>query len=202
MKRKIVVGVSGASGAPYAWRILSYLAEHAETLGVEPHIVFSKTGRLVWNDEVGVDVSSFGFPVYRPGDMTAPFASGSAGFDAMLLVPCSAGHLARIATGVSTDLLSRAADVMLKERRRLVLVLRESPYNLVHLRNMVSVTEAGAIVMPASPSFYSAPEDLWAFVDTVTARALDLVNIDNKLMTRWDGTLQGARVGAADEESS
>ncbi|MFT4622978.1 MAG: 4-hydroxy-3-polyprenylbenzoate decarboxylase [Myxococcota bacterium] len=193
--RRIVVGVGGASGAPYALRLLQFLSENAEEAGVEPHVVFSKTGRLVWNDEVGVDPAEFGFPVHAPNDMTAAFASGSAQFDAMVVVPCSAGGLARIAHGLSIDLIGRAADVMLKERRKLVLVLRESPYSLPQLKNMVAVAEAGALVMPASPSFYSAPADRIALLDTVTARILDQLGIDNTLMRRWTGQLNRAHIG-------
>lgn len=185
--RRIVVGVSGASGAPYAERLLSFLRDHAAALELDVHVVFSKMGRLVWNDEVGVDPESFGFPIWPPGDMTAPMASGSARFEAMVVVPCSAGALARIAHGVSADLVGRAADVVLKERGRLVLVLRESPYSLIQLRNMVTVTEAGATILPASPSFYSKPADLPAFLDTVTARVLDQLGVDNDLMRRWTG---------------
>lgn len=184
---KLVVGISGASGSPYAHRLLRFLAETGVDAGIEPHIVFTRTGRLVWQDEVGIDPATFGFPIYSPSDMTVPFASGSARFDAMVVVPCSAGQLSRIANGLSADLVGRAADVMLKDRKKLVLVLRESPYNLIHLRNMVSVTEAGALVMPASPSFYSHPETLDALLDTVTARILDHLGIDNGLMTRWAG---------------
>lgn len=193
MSRRIVIAVTGASGAPYAHRALAFLRDHAAGIGLEPHLVFTKFGRLVWGDEVGVDPESFGFPTYAPADMLAPFASGSAGFDAMAVLPCSAGALARIASGVSSDLVSRAADVMLKERRRLLLVLRESPYNLVHLRNMVAVTEAGAVVMPASPSFYSAPRTVEELLDTVTARVLDQLGVPNELMRRWTGELQGTR---------
>jgi len=193
--RRIVVGVGGASGAPYALRLLEFFKREATKLEIEPHVVFSKTGRLVWNDEVGVDPVSFGFPIHKPNDMTAPFASGSSQFDAMVVLPCSSAGLARVAQGVSNDLIGRAADVMLKERRTLVLVLRESPYSLVHLRNMVAVTEAGAVVLPASPSFYSAPTGVGALLDTVTARVLDHLGIDNDLMRRWRGDLQGAAVG-------
>ena len=194
MPRKVVIGVTGASGAPYAARVLDFLAAHASELGLEPHVVFTKFGRLVWGDEVGTDPrDAYDFPVYQPNDMLAPFASGSAGFDAMVVVPCSAGSLGRIAAGLSTDLVGRAADVMLKERRKLVLVLRESPYNLVHLRNMVAVTEAGAVVMPASPSFYSAPETVTELLDTVTARILDQLGVPNDLMRRWTGQLLGGK---------
>ena len=193
--RRIVVGVGGASGAPYAMRLLQFLSDNAEAAGVEPHLVFSKTGRLVWNDEVGIDPETFGFPIHRPNDMTAAFASGSARFEAMVVVPCSAGGLARIAHGLSLDLIGRAADVMLKERRKLVLVLRESPYSLPQLKNMVAVAQAGAVVMPASPSFYSAPADLPALLDTITARILDQLGIDNALMRRWTGELNRAHLG-------
>jgi polyprenyl P-hydroxybenzoate/phenylacrylic acid decarboxylase-like protein len=116
-------------------------------------------GRSEWH-EVGTDPAELGFPLHAWQDMTAPFASGSARYDAMIVVPCSAAGLARIAHGISADLVGRAADVMLKEKRPLVLVLRESPYNLILMRNMVAVAEAGATVIPASPSFYSRPRDL------------------------------------------
>jgi 4-hydroxy-3-polyprenylbenzoate decarboxylase len=191
--RKIVVGVTGASGAIYARRVLHFLRDVGPELGIETHVTFTKFGRLVYQDETGESVADLGLPTWGSTDMTAPFSSGSAGYDAMVVVPCSAGSLARIATGVSTDLVGRAADVMLKERRKVVLVLRESPYNLVHLRNMVAVTEAGALVMPASPSFYSHPADITALVDTVTARILDQIGVPNDLMRRWTGELLGGR---------
>lgn len=190
--RKIVVGVTGASGAVYAQRVLHFLRDEGPALGLEAHVVFTRYGRVVYTDETGESVADLGLPTYGHGDMTAPFASGSAGFHAMVVVPCSAGSLARIAHGVSVDLVGRAADVMLKERRKLVLVLRESPYNLVHLNNMVAVTQAGALVMPASPSFYSHPDGVTALVDTVTARILDQLDVPNELMRRWTGTLLGA----------
>lgn len=189
-RRGIVVGVGGASGSPYAERVLRFLADHHEALGLDVHVVFTKTGRMVWMDEVGVDPESFGFPLYNPADMTAPFASGSARFDAMVVVPCSGGGLARIAHGLSMDLVGRAADVMLKERKKLVLVLRESPYSLVHIENMAAVTRAGAVVLPASPSFYSQPADRTALLDTVTSRILDQLGIDNDLMRRWTGRIK------------
>jgi 4-hydroxy-3-polyprenylbenzoate decarboxylase len=119
--------------------------------------------------------------------MTAPFASGSAKYDAMLVIPCSAGCMARIAHGVSADLVGRAADVMLKERKPLVLVLRETPFSLIHLRNMEQITLAGGMVMPAAPSFYSRPKTMDALLDTVVARAFDRVGIANELVRRWSG---------------
>jgi 4-hydroxy-3-polyprenylbenzoate decarboxylase len=150
-------------------------------------------GTLVWRDEVAVDANEYGFPIYNPADMTAPFASGSARFDALVVVPCSIAQVARIAHGMSTDLVGRCADVMLKERKTVVLVVRETPLSLIHLRNMVAVTEAGATILPASPSFYSHPETIPALLDTVTARILDHIGVDNSLMQRWDGTLRGGR---------
>lgn len=192
-KRKIVVGIGGASGQPYAHRLLLFLQAHAEELNLQVHVVFSRMGRLVWTDEVGVEPESFGFPIHPPGDMTAPFASGSAQFEALVVVPCSGGGMARIAHGISTDLIGRTADVMLKERKKLILVLRESPYSLVHIENMAAVTRAGAIVLPASPSFYSEPEGRDALLDTVTSRILDQLDIDNTLMRRWTGRTKPER---------
>jgi 4-hydroxy-3-polyprenylbenzoate decarboxylase len=184
---KVVVGISGASGAPYARRMLDFLAGPGRDAGIDTHVIFTKFGRLNWNDEVGTDPAAYGLPTYNPGDMTAPFASGSSRFDAMCVIPCSAGQIGRMAHGVSADLVGRAADVMLKEQRRLVLVVRETPFSLIHLRNMTTLVEAGAVVMPASPSFYSRPDTLDALLDTVVARALDRMGIDNELMKRWDG---------------
>ena len=186
---KLVVGVSGASGAPYAWRMLQFLAGPGAEAGIETHVVFSKFGRLCWDDEVGTNPADLGLPIYNPGDMTAPFASGSARFDAMIVVPCSVGQVGRMAHGLSADLIGRAADVMLKERRTLILVVRETPFSLIALRNMTTLVEAGAIVMPAAPSFYSQPDSVEALLDTVVARALDRVGIDNELMRRWAGRL-------------
>lgn len=191
-RRRFVVGVSGATGAGYAQRLLAFMADHREALDLDCDVVFSKYGRLVWNEEVGHDPGIYGFSIYRAGDMTAPFASGSAPYDGMAICPCSAGALGRIATGVSADLVGRAADVMLKERRKLVLVLRESPLSLIAARNIVTVTEAGAVVLPAGPSFYSHPEDRTALLDTVVARVLDQLGVDNSLMVRWEGELQNA----------
>jgi len=189
MPRRIAIGVSGASGSPYAARILSFFQEHAAALDLEPHLIFTRYGRLVWNDEVGIDPDSYGFPIHGTADMTAAPASGSARFDAMVVIPCSVGCAARIAHGLSADLVGRAADVILKERKRLVLVVRETPLSLIHLRNLTQLAEAGAVILPASPSFYSAPDSLEALLDTVTARVLDQVDIPNDRMKRWTGAL-------------
>ncbi len=183
---KLVVAVSGASGAPYARRLLDFLADEGPKHGVSVDLVFTQTGRQVWKQEIGAE-PRYPFTVWKNQDFTAPFASGSALYDAMVVIPCSAGALARIAHGLSVDLVGRAADVMLKERRRLVLVLRETPISLVHARAMTQVIEAGAFVMPASPSFYSGPETIGQLVDTVVARVLDRLGLPNDLMKRWDG---------------
>lgn len=184
---KIVLGITGASGAPYTRRALEFLSGPGKEAGIETELIWTKTARLVWKDEIGTDPASYGLKSYAPNDYTAPFASGSALYDGMLILPCSAGSMARIATGVSTDLVSRAADVMLKERRKLVIVLRETPFSLIHIRNMETLILAGAVVMPAAPSFYSKPETVDQLIDTVVCRALDRLDIPNNLMRRWRG---------------
>jgi len=183
---KIVVGVGGASGAPYAKRLLDFLAREGPAAGVSVDLVFTSTGRQIWSHEIG-SAPDYPFRTWKNQDLTAPFASGSSQYDAMCIVPCSAAGLARVAYGVSTDLVGRAADVMLKERKRLVLLLRETPISLVHARAIAQVVEAGAFVMPAAPSFYSKPRTVDELVDTVVARVLDRVGIPNEMMRRWDG---------------
>jgi len=183
---KLVVGISGASGAPYARRLLDFLAAHGIDHGVAVDLVFTGTGRQVWKQEVGEE-PRYPWPVWKNQDFTAPFASGSALYDAMVVIPCSAGALSRIAYGMSVDLLGRAADVMLKEGRRLVLVLRETPMSLVHARAVVQAIEAGAVVLPASPSFYSGARTVNDLVDTVVSRVLDRIGLPNELMKRWSG---------------
>jgi 4-hydroxy-3-polyprenylbenzoate decarboxylase len=183
---KLVVGISGASGAPYARRLLDFLAAHGSAHDVSVDLVFTNTGRQVWKQEVGTE-PRYPWTVWKNQDFTAPFASGSALYDAMVVIPCSSGALARIAHGMSVDLLGRAADVMLKEGRRLVLVLRETPISLVHARAVVQAIEAGAVVLPASPSFYSGPRTIEALVDTLVSRVLDRLGLPNELMKRWDG---------------
>jgi 4-hydroxy-3-polyprenylbenzoate decarboxylase len=183
---KLVVAVSGASGAPYAKRLLDFLAAQGPAHGVSVDLVFTQTGKQIWKQEIGAE-PRYPFAVWKNQDFTAPFASGSALYDGMVVIPCSAGALARIAYGMSMDLVGRAADVMLKERKKLVLVLRETPVSLVHARAMTQVIEAGAFVMPASPSFYSGPKTIAQLVDTVVARVLDRLGLPNDLMKRWDG---------------
>ena len=183
---KLVVAVGGASGSIYARRLLDALqALQARDAGaLEVGLCFSSAGAEVWNHEIGA-VPDYPFKRYGLRDFRAPFASGSAGWHAMVVIPCSTGGLARIAHGASEDLIGRAADVMLKERRRLVLVVRETPLSLIHLENMTAVTRAGAVVLPASPSFYSRPDSIDALLDTVVARVLDHVGLPQDLMPRW-----------------
>jgi 4-hydroxy-3-polyprenylbenzoate decarboxylase len=183
---KLVVGIGGASGSPYAKRLLDFLAREGPAAGVSVDLVFTTTGRQIWTHEIG-SPPDYPFKVWKNQDLTAPFASGSSRYDAMAVVPCSAAGLARIAYGVSTDLVGRAADVMLKERKRLVLLLRETPISLIHARAITQVVEAGAFVMPATPSFYSQPRTIDELVDTVVARVLDRLGIPNEMMRRWDG---------------
>jgi 4-hydroxy-3-polyprenylbenzoate decarboxylase len=152
---------------------------------VEAAVVMSPTARQVWAHEVGGDVRDFGFPIHDHRDFHAPFASGSAGWNAMVVIPCSMGALARIAHGMSQDLIGRAADVMLKERRKLVLVTRETPLSLIHIDNMRTVTMAGAVVMPASPSFYGRRETVTDLLDSVVGRVLDHVGVKVDLGPRW-----------------
>jgi 4-hydroxy-3-polyprenylbenzoate decarboxylase len=182
---KLVVAVGGASGSVYAKRLLDALVPlQSEAATVEVGLVFTQSGNEVWAHEIG-DLPAYPYKKYGLKDFRAPFASGSAGWDAMVVIPCSTGGLARIAHGISDDLVGRAADVMLKERRKLVLVVRETPLSAIHLENMLAVTRAGAVVLPASPSFYSKPETLDSLLDTVVGRVLDQVGLPNKLMPRW-----------------
>jgi flavin prenyltransferase len=185
---KLVVAVGGASGSIYAKRLLDVLAgvRARDPRGLEVGLVFSAAGAEVWQHELG-PVPDYPFPRYGLRDFRAPFASGSAGWDAMVVIPCSGGGLARIAHGISDNLIGRAADVMLKERRKLVLVVREAPLSAIHLENMLAVTRAGAVVLPAAPSFYSKPATVEALLDTVLSRVLDQVGLANDLSPRWGG---------------
>lgn len=181
MKRKIVVAVTGASGSIYASVLFQKLRELKSQLE-EVAVVFSSNARDIWDYELKEDFdSTFPFHVYLKDDFYAPFASGSSDFDSMIICPCSMGTLGRIANGISDDLISRAADVILKERRKLILVPRETPLSIIHLENMKTVTLAGGIVCPAIPSFYSKPETLEQAVETVVDRIINLagLNIDS-----------------------
>lgn len=181
---KLVVAVGGASGSVYAKRLLDAVVPLAST--VEIGLVFTRSGEEVWKHEIG-DISPYPFKRYGLRDFRAPFASGSAGWDAMVVIPCSTGGLARIAHGISDDLVGRAADVMLKERRKLILVPRETPLSLIHLRNLTTVTEAGAVVIPAAPGFYHKPTKIEELVDFIVQRIVDQVGLDIQLAPRWQG---------------
>ena len=176
--KKIVVAVTGASGAIYAdilLRKLQVLKNQHETV----EVVFSDNARMVWEHEkVKTKIQDIPFKIYPKNDFTAPFASGSAGYTHMIIVPCSMGTLGRIAAGVSDELISRAADVMLKERKKLILVTRETPLNLIHIRNMETVTLAGGIICPANPSYYSNPSTIEELAGTVINRVLDLCGFE------------------------
>ena len=186
VRPKIVVGVTGASGAPYAKRLIGVLRERAAAGEIELGVCASQTAPEVWSLECGGDMrEEVGVRVWGGRDYSAPFASGSAGWSAMVIVPCSMSTVAKVAHGVSDTLLTRAADVMLKERRPLILVPRETPLSLIHLENLTHVTRAGALVLPAMPSFYGKPRSLEDLVDTVVGRTLDHLGITHDLSHRW-----------------
>jgi 4-hydroxy-3-polyprenylbenzoate decarboxylase len=178
---RLVLAATGASGAIYLQRLL----DHLTGPGHELHLVFSAYGRQVIHEELGELRVPPDAVEHSDKSMNAPFASGSARFDAMVIVPCSMGTLGRIAAGTSETLILRAADVFLKERRPLLLVPRETPWNLIHARNAVTVIEAGAHLVPAMPSFYSKPAGIEQLVDTVVWRVLDQLGIEAPNACRW-----------------
>ncbi len=171
----VIVAITGASGAIYARQVLNLLIQSEEVSGIA--LVMSDHARDVIEAEKIMLPESMGIERYSNDDMWSSLASGSARWDAMIIVPCSMGTVGRIASGVSRTLIERAADVMLKERRRLVMVVREAPYSLIHLRNMTTLTEAGAIVMPASPSFYFVPQNIEQLTLTVSQRAVEMLGL-------------------------
>lgn len=172
--RKVLISITGASGSLYAHSLLSKMMLIKQQW-TELSVVMSANAKTVWETELGNDSwKEFPVPFYSPLDFSAPFASGSGQYDTMIIIPCSMGMLGRIASGVSNDLATRAADVVLKERRRLICVVRETPYNLIHIRNMETVTLAGGIICPATPSFYSKPTTVEQVAATVTDRVLGL----------------------------
>jgi 4-hydroxy-3-polyprenylbenzoate decarboxylase len=174
---KIVVAITGASGAIYSKLIMDKLLTVKEQWS-DVAVVMTENARAVWNTELGNEAyKDYPFAFHTQNDFFAPFASGSGQFNIMIVVPCSMGTLGRIAAGISNDLITRAADVILKERRKLILVLRDTPFNLIHIRNMETVTLAGGIICPASPSYYSKPQTLEAAAATVTDRILDLAGL-------------------------
>ena len=186
MRPRLVVGITGASGAAYGVRLL----ERARDLGVETHLVVTPSGVLNVHHECGLDrraLESLATVAHAPGEIGACIASGSFDTAAMVIAPCTMKTLAAIAHGFGDNLLTRAADVTLKERRRLVLMVRETPFNLAHLRNMTAVTEMGAIVCPPVPAFYLRPQSIDDIVDASVARVLDLLEVPHTLSERWAG---------------
>lgn len=178
-KHKIVVAITGASGSIYAKVLLdklSILSSQIEHVG----IVMSDNAKDVWKHELGnEDYKNYtDFIFYEKTNFYAPFASGSAKYNTMIICPCSMGTMARIASGISNDLTTRAADVILKERRKLILMIRDTPYSLMHINNMQTVTQAGGIICPASPSFYSNPKTFEELAATVVDRVLDLAGLE------------------------
>jgi len=185
--RRIIVAISGASGAVYGVRLLQVLRD---TPGVESHLVVSGAGWRNVQEEHGLqraDIEALADHVHDIANIGASIASGSFRCSGMVVAPCSMRTLAAIAHGLSDNLITRAADVLLKERRLLVLMVRESPLSLIHLRNMVSATEAGAIICPPMPAFYLRPQSVDDIVDFSVARALDLLDVPHTLAARWNG---------------
>lgn len=174
MKRKIIIGITGASGSIYAKVLLDQivlLKDQIEEVG----LVFSDNAKDVWKFELGQsNYDKYPFKIYEKDNFFAPFASGSARYDTMIICPCSMGTMGRIAGGISNDLITRSADVILKERRKLILVLRDTPFSLIHIRNMESITLSGGIICPANPSFYSRPTHMEELALTVIHRVMDL----------------------------
>ena len=181
---EIVIGISGASGVGYGIRLLQVLQ------GSIIHLVITDSARKIIEVETNFspeDVEDLADHVYVEDDFTAPIASGSYRFDAMVIIPCSMKTLAGVASGMSDNLIGRSAEICLKDRRRLVIVPRETPLSLIQLRNMVSVTEAGAVVLPACPAFYSRPQNLDDLIDVLVGRVLDSIGVENNLYPRWKG---------------
>lgn len=180
-----MVAISGASGSIYAAGILKSLIS-IKNQWDELSIVMTENAKTVWQTELKDEKWKYDEARYfTTTDFSAPFASGSGNYDTMIVIPCSMGILGRIASGISNDLITRAADVILKERRKLILVVRDTPYNLIHIRNMETVTLAGGIICPASPSFYSKPGSFSELAATVTDRVLDLSGFDISTF-RWN----------------
>ena len=189
--RRIVVAITGATGAVYGVRLLQRLKA---VPGVETHLVVSDAASLTLHQEVGMqrrDVEALAHVVHKNREIGASIASGSFQTDGMVIAPCSMKTLAAVAHGLADNLVARAADVILKERRRLILMVRETPFNLAHLRNMTAVTEMGGIVFPPLPSFYHRPASIDEMVDHTLDRVLDLLGIENPQAARWPG-MRGA----------
>lgn len=192
-KKKFILAVTGASGALYAKQLIESFSLYENQID-EVGIVFSSNALDVWKHEIGeIEIQNYltsegsnsKFRIFDKNDFTAPFASGSAKYETMIVAPCSMGTMSRIANGISNDLITRAADVILKERRKLILLLREMPFNLIHIENMKSITLAGGIICPAIPSFYSKPQTIEQLTQTVVDRVLDLAGFEIETY-RWN----------------
>jgi 4-hydroxy-3-polyprenylbenzoate decarboxylase len=185
--RRLVIAITGATGAIYGIRLLQVLRDMP---GVETHLMLSEAGVLNLHQELDMnrkDAEAFADVVHNVRDIGASIASGSFQSDGMIVAPCSMKTLAAVAHGLSDNLISRAADVVLKERRRLVLMVRETPFNLAHLRNMTAVTEMGGIIFPPLPGFYQRPQSIIEMVDHTVGRVLDLYGVAHSLTPRWNG---------------
>ena len=177
LKQKIVVAITGASGSVYAKVLLTKLSQLKEQIE-ELSVVMTENAKEVWKTEIGDEsYKNFDAKYFSQQDFHAPFASGSAKYGMMIIIPCSMGTLGRIASGISNDLITRAADVILKERRKLICVARDTPYNLIHIKNMEMITLAGGIICPATPSFYSKPKTIEDVAATVVDRVIDLAGL-------------------------
>lgn len=184
-KKKIIIAITGASGAIYAKVLLDNILKLSDQID-KVGVVMSDNAKEVWRFELGNDdYNLYPFTFYSKMDFNAPFASGSAKYEIMIIAPCSMGTLGRIANGISNDLITRAADVILKERRKLIAVVRDTPFNLIHINNMKVVTEAGGIICPANPSFYSLPKTIEEVAQTVVSRIIDLAGLEQESY-RWN----------------
>jgi 4-hydroxy-3-polyprenylbenzoate decarboxylase len=189
--RKLIVAITGATGVIYGVRLLQALRELPD---VESHLLISEAGVLNLHQELDLnrkDVEALADVVHNVREIGASIASGSFQSDGMIIAPCSMRTLAAVAHGLSDNLITRAADVVLKERRRLVLMVRETPFNLAHLRNMTAVTEMGGIVFPPLPGFYHKPQSIQEMVDHTIGRVLDLFSLPHHLTPRWNGLKEG-----------